>query len=182
VAYLPLDVARILTAHGVMSRAFVKEPDGDSAPPDLPDLPISPHPNYVTPAGLEKLRARHRELMVKHRELKTSGDPADRGQLALAERDLRYLEARLGSAILRLPGVESDGEVQFGATVTVEDAHGKKQRYRIVGEDEADADSGLISHVSPLAKALLGAAIDDEVIWRRPVGDLALTILAIGED
>jgi transcription elongation GreA/GreB family factor len=162
-----------------MSRAFVKEPDGDSALPELPALPISPHANYVTPAGLEALRARHRDLLARHAALKKLGDKADRSQIAVAERDLRYVEARLGSAILPPPRNDRDSQVGFGAAVTIQRPDGTEQRYRIVGEDEADADAGLISHVSPLAQALLGAGIDDEVVWHRPIGDLLLTIIAI---
>lgn len=161
-----------------MSRAFVKEPDGDAAVPDLPDLPISSHPNLVTPAGLEKLRERYRDTLARHQALKRANNPAERGQQALALRDLRYLEARLGSAILRTPE-QSLEEVSFGTTISVENPDGIVQRYSIVGEDEADAEAGLISHVSPLAKALLGAGQGDEVIWRRPIGNLPLTILSI---
>jgi transcription elongation GreA/GreB family factor len=162
-----------------MSRAFVKEPDGDAAPPELPALPVSPHPNLVTPAGLEALRARHRDLLARHAALKKLGDKADKSQIAVAERDLRYVEARLGSAILQPPRDALDGQVGFGSTVTIQRPDGTEQRYRIVGEDEADAEAGLISHVSPLARALLGAGIDDEVVWHRPIGDLLLTVIAI---
>jgi transcription elongation GreA/GreB family factor len=128
---------------------------------------------------LEALRRRHRDLLDRHAALKQLGDKADRGQLAVAERDLRYVEARLGSAVIPPARDDADSQVGFGAAVTIQRPDGTEQHYRIVGEDEADAEAGLISHVSPLAQALLGAAIDDEVVWHRPIGDLLLTVIAI---
>jgi transcription elongation GreA/GreB family factor len=48
-----------------------------------------------------------------------------------------------------------------------------------VGEDEADAEHGLVSYVSPLAMALLGARVGDEVRWQRPAGDMMIEVLRI---
>ena len=82
-----------------MSRAFVKEGDGALDP--LPDLPLSPHPNYVTPRGLATLKARLVARQSDLAALKTRPDRLDKLPEAAAERDIRYLEARLRSAIER---------------------------------------------------------------------------------
>lgn len=80
-----------------MSRAFVKEDGPDNEP--LPDLPISPHPNYVTPRGLAALRDRLAATQAELARLKARAERLDRLPEKAAERDIRYLEARLRSAI-----------------------------------------------------------------------------------
>ena len=67
----------------------------------------------------------------------------------------------------------------FGLQVTVADENGEETTYEIVGEDEAEAALGRIAPQSPLARALMGAQVGDEVIWRRPSGTLRLEVLAI---
>ncbi len=163
-----------------MSRAFVKEGDGDSGDSGLPDRPVSPHPNYVTPDGLEQLRQEASRLEALRAELAQSPDDiALRDRLPAVERDLRYFHQRLQDAT-EVPAPNAPvGRVQFGCSVEFEDDAGKTYRYRIVGEDQADAAHGLISWVSPLARALKGKAVDDEVLWERPSGALKLTITAI---
>lgn len=157
-----------------MSRAFVKEGDGALDP--LPDLPLSPHPNYVTPRGLlalqQRLQARQADLLA----LKSRPDRLDKLPEAAAERDIRYLEARLRSAILVDPAATPLTEVAFGLAVTVRDPEGHLSTYEITGEDEADAALNRIAPQSPLARALIGAEVGDEVIWRRPAGALVLTV------
>ena len=95
-----------------------------------------------------------------------------------AERDIRYLEARLRTAILTPPPADP-AEVAFATTVTVADESGRETTYEIVGEDEADAGLGRIAPYSPLARALIGARVGDTVEWRRPSGAVALKIVAI---
>ena len=151
-----------------MSRAFVKEPDGDAAGDDQPDIPISPHPNYVTPQGLAALKAEYAGLMEEKTRLAGSEDMEDKLALAKAERRLRYVTQRVESAIEVDPAKQPAGEVAFGAMVTVADDDGKKKNYRIVGEDEADISAGKVSYVSPLARALNGAKAGDVVVWKRP--------------
>jgi transcription elongation factor GreB len=160
-----------------MSRAFVKEQDGSIE--KLPDLPLSEHTNYVTPRGLAQLRERLVDVRVRRDELKTSSDAmAQQRELAALERELRWLSARVGSAVEIDPVKQPRDRVAFGALVTVDSDEGER-RYRIVGEDEADAEHGLVSYVSPLAQALLGARVGEEVNWHRPAGDLAIEVLAI---
>ncbi len=161
-----------------MSRAFVKEPDGNSPEP-LPELPLSNHPNYVTPRGLAQLRARQQLVSAQRDAGKASADSIGRqNELALLERELRWLSARMHSAIEVDLLAQPQDRVAFGARVTVASAEGE-QRYRIVGEDEAAAEQQRVSYLSPLARALLGARVGDEVIWQRPAGDLAIEVIAI---
>jgi transcription elongation GreA/GreB family factor len=138
-----------------MSRAFVKEAEDE---PDLPDRPVSPHPNLVTPRGLELIEQALTAAQRAYAEARATGD---RAALARSGRDLRYWSARRSSANLVRP-VRCDS-VGFGCTVTVRRSDGRTQTIRIVGEDEADPAGGSISHVAPLARALLGASIGDVV-------------------
>ena len=160
-----------------MSRAFVKEGDGSLDP--LPDLPISPHPNYVTPRGLADLQARLRDTQTRLAALRARADRLDKLPEAAAERDIRYLEARLRSAILIDPSTQGLDEVAFGLIVTVIDEDGRESRYQITGEDEADASAGRIAPQSPLARALMGAHLGDVVQWRRPGGVVELEVTGI---
>lgn len=160
-----------------MSRAFVKEGDGSLDP--LPDLPISPHPNLVTPRGLADLQARLRERQEELMALRARAERLDKLPEAAAERDIRYLEARLRSAIVIDPEAQALDEVAFGLRVSVADEDGREGIYEITGEDEADAAKGRIAPHSPLARALLGAGVGDVVTWRRPAGAVELEVLAI---
>lgn len=160
-----------------MSRAFVKEGDGSLDP--LPDLPISAHPNYVTPTGLADLQARLQARQADLSTLRARPDRLDKLPEAAAERDIRYLEARLRSAILIDPAAQPLDAVAFGLIVTVADADGRETRYQITGEDEANATAGRIAPQSPLARALIGAQVGDVVTWRKPGGVVALEILKV---
>ena len=160
-----------------MSRAFVKEGSGELDP--LPDLPISPHPNYVTPRGLATLRARLAATQADLARLRARPDRLDKLPEAAAERDIRYLEARLRSAIPIDPASQPLTSVAFGLRVTVADDQGHETTYEITGEDEADASLGRIAPHSPLARALLGAEPGDTVTVRRPSGTTSLEILSI---
>ena len=159
-----------------MSRAFVKEDRPDTEP--LPDLPVSPHPNWVTPRGLAALRDRLEAVRAALAHLKARTDRLDRLPEKAAERDIRYLEARLASAIPVDPAGQPKDEAAFGARVTVADDEGRETVYEIVGEDEADAARNLIAPQSPLARALIGAHVGDVVEWRRPAGTVELEVIA----
>ncbi|MDP3263114.1 MAG: GreA/GreB family elongation factor [Tabrizicola sp.] len=161
-----------------MSRAFVKESTGELDP--LPDLPISPHPNYVTPRGLAALKDRLLARQADLQALRARVERLDKLPEAAAERDIRYLEARLRSAIVINPAEQDGRTVGFGHVITVADEAGGTARYEITGEDEADAKVGRIAPQSPLARALIGAEVGDEVVWRKPSGSVRLTVVAIG--
>lgn len=160
-----------------MSRAFVKEGDGGLDP--LPDLPLSPHPNYVTPRGLTALQSRLRALQDVLTTLRARPDRLDKLPEAAVERDIRYVEARLRSAIMIDPTTLPLTEAAFGLCVTVSDAQGVETTYEITGEDEADPTLHRIAPHSPLARALIGAQAGDAVIWRKPSGPVTLEILKI---
>jgi transcription elongation GreA/GreB family factor len=141
-----------------MSIAFVREKEGGEAFEDLPDRPVSSHPNFVTAQGLALIEG---ELDRLHAEHAAALDADDKASIARTSRDLRYWTARRNSAEV----VEAQGgdTVQFGSTVTIEREDGRTQTYRIVGEDEADPSSGTLSYVAPLARALTGKTVGDVV-------------------
>jgi len=139
-----------------MSRAFVNE---DSFVNDLPDRPISPYPNHVTERGLQLIESALEAARSAYGEAQATGD---REALAKAGRDVRYWSARRASAVVMAPAQDVDS-VQFGHAVTIVRDDGREQTFRIVGEDEADPAKGSISHVSPLARALIGKCVGDTV-------------------
>jgi transcription elongation GreA/GreB family factor len=163
-----------------MSRGFVKEDDLELAGTDLPERPISEHPNYVTPTGLAQLEAQVEALSAKHSTLSPQKeDPIISQQLAVIERDLRYFEARLEQAILVEANQDAPTLVVFGTSVMVEDEEGNQHTFQIVGEDEADLNANKVSYVSPLAKALIGHKAGETVKWMRPAGNVLLDIISI---
>jgi transcription elongation factor GreB len=161
-----------------MSRAFVNEDAGNDRP-DLPELPLSPGPNIVTPRGLAGLMVQIAHRQTDLAALKARPDRLDKLPEAAAERDLRWLEARLKAAVVIDPANHDLTEVAFGLAVTVADADGKETTYEITGEDEADAARYRITPNSPLARALLGARVGDVVTWQRPAGTLELEVIRI---
>jgi transcription elongation GreA/GreB family factor len=163
-----------------MSRAFVKEADGEQPGDEMPERPQSPHPNYVTASGLKALQEHLAKLQEERRHLTEAGERFLQAiQGSLVERDIRYFQERIERAILIDPESQPPDRVGFGAVVETVDDNDEKRKYRIVGEDEADPKHSRISWVSPLAKTLNGAAVGDTVIWKRPTGDLSLEILSI---
>jgi len=163
-----------------MSRAFVKENDLEHAGIDIPERPLSDEPNYVTPNGLKLLNEKIDALELERESLKKKNDdPILKQKIAVIERDMRYYAARIESAILAAPKDEDHGTVLFGAKVTVKDEDGMSSTFEIVGEDEADIHQGKVSYLSPLAEALIGSKVSDEVTWEKPMGDTYLTIQKI---
>lgn len=162
-----------------MSRAFVKEDDAGKAEPQV-DLPMSEHPNFVTPAGLQMLRDKVKAFEEERARLKEhETELAAQSHLPRVEQELRYWEERLRTAIPVDPAKQPRDKVAFGAVVTVADEDGNERDYAIVGEDEADPQNGKVSYVSPLARALDGAAVGDLITWKRPAGDQELEVMAI---
>ena len=151
-----------------MSRAFVKEHDDDFVD-DLPDRPISDHPNDVTEEGLRLIEA---ALAAARTALADAQAAGDRAAAARAGRDLRYWTSRHATARV-VPAPTSTDEVRFGSRVTIVRDDGREQAWRIVGEDEADPTHGTISHVSPLARALFGKAVGDVVSFGK--GEVEIT-------
>src|SRR5688572_12299555 len=142
-----------------MSRAFVKEQDGANVFEPLPDRPISPYPNVVTPQGLALIDAEFEAVRERQANAQSAND---RAALAQIERDARYWAARRASAQVVTPPA-NPAEVAFGTIVTIERGDGRRQTWRIVGEDEADPAQGTLSYVSPVARALTGRKVGDVV-------------------
>jgi transcription elongation GreA/GreB family factor len=142
-----------------MSRAFVKEGDGEESDDDLPSRPIDPRPNLVTPEGLRRIEAEATRLQTALAAAQARGVRASTAELS---RDLRYWQSRRATAELVRPADDCD-QLRFGLRVTLQYEDGGRQSYRIVGIDEADPAKGLLSYVAPLAQALLGKRVGDSV-------------------
>ncbi|BFN12666.1 MULTISPECIES: transcription elongation factor GreB [Marinobacter] len=142
-------------------------------------------PRYITPEGEQALRdelqflwkVKRPEVTQAVREAAALGDRSENAeyiygkkQLREIDRRVRFLSKRLDevSVVDRLP--EDRSRVFFGAWVTIEDEDGSEQEYRIVGADEFDLEKGYLSINSPLARALIGKHLDDEVSVRTPEG------------
>src|ERR1700730_5500504 len=141
-----------------MSRAFVKELDTEYLE-ELPERPVSEHPNDVTAAGLAQIEYAVAAASEAYAAAQAS---ADRAALAAAGRDIRYWSARRATARV-VPAPIDRFEVRFGASVTILRDDGREQTFRIVGEDEANPAQGSISHISPLARAMFGKRVGDVV-------------------
>jgi transcription elongation GreA/GreB family factor len=155
-----------------MSRAFVKEAASDEAFEDLPDRPVSQEPNLVTPEGLARIEA---EFALWHENYARAQISRDRADLAHSGRELRYWNARRSNAQL-VPAPESHDEVRFGATVTILRDDGRRQSWRIVGEDEAEPEKGTLPYVAPLARALMGKGVGDTV--KTGTGEVEIVAIA----
>ncbi len=161
-----------------MSRAFVNEDQATAQAEQPVERQVSAQPNYVTPQGLAQLQARVALLHSQHSEQNDLGDAADKQRIAELARDLRYFTQRLHSAQVVSAATSTD-KVQIGSRVTFADEQDRQQCVQLVGEDQADAASGLVNWASPLGRALLGARPGDEVLWQRPAGDRLVEIIRI---
>lgn len=159
------------------------------------DMSESPEKaNYITPEGLNRLKSEYQQLMQVERPklvetvawAASNGDRSENadyiyGKRRLREIDsrLRFLKGRLEAALVVDPKQLSGDKVVFGSTVTVEDDDGEQRTYKIVGEDEFDPKTGLISWRSPVATALLGRRVGDEVTLKKPGGDETVQLVKI---
>src|SRR5580658_8872954 len=153
-----------------------------------------PPPNYITLAGAKRLQAELGHLRSKERpkvvsevsDAAAQGDRSENAEYIYGKRRLReidrrmqFLTRRLEKAVIVEPRTDGSRKIFFGATVEVEDEDCVKATYQIVGEDEIDLSIGRISWRSPLGRALLGKKEDDTVIFRKPSGEVEMTILAV---
>jgi transcription elongation GreA/GreB family factor len=147
-----------------LSVAFTKEESAETASETLlPDRPVSPHLNLVTETGLKALEFQLHQAREAYATAQKIEDVNERRrQAATPLRDLRYFAARVRTAQVITDPTSTD-TVAFGSTVTFRRGDGRVQKYRIVGEDEADPKSGPISFVSPVARLLMGKAVGDVV-------------------
>lgn len=180
-----------------MSKAFVKESDSDGDDDGEEQGPAIPAgvKNYITPQGLERLRAElHQLLHVERPEVCSvvqwaagNGDRSENADYQYGKKRLREIDRRVRFLSKRLDNVEvvdpttipKKDQVFFGATVTVRDEEGAEKTYRIVGIDESDANKGRISWISPLANALFKAFEGDVVQFRSPRGLRELEVISI---
>lgn len=150
-----------------MSVAFRRESDEEHLEPKF-ELPHPPGPNLVTPRGLAMIEARNAEL-----DAAVAADPTPE-QLIVLQRDLRYWRARLTTAQVAPP---PSGEiVAFGTSVTIEQ-DGISRSLDIVGHDESEPAAGRIAFTAPLAKALIGSEVGEELDPPGPGGPI--TVVAI---
>ena len=153
-----------------MSRGFTREDDAQTPPliPPRAALPVG-IPNYVTPAGLELLRAELVALEAERAraEADHSNDTDRTHRLSLCNGRLALLLERLGNAKVVDPAGQPPREVRFGATVTLRTVRGGKpgfeRKFTIVGVDEADVALGKVAFVAPIARALQGAKLRQRV-------------------
>lgn len=149
---------------------------------------------YITPEGEQRLRAEITQLWKIERpqvtaavhEAAKNGDRSENGDYIYGKRRLREIDRRVRYLSKRLEQVQvvrdmpgDRTRIFFGAWITLEDEEGVTSRYRIVGPDEFDPAQGLISMDAPLARALLGKRLDDEVRVRTPGGEREFVVLAI---
>lgn len=159
-----------------MSVAFVKEESAEAASETvLPARPISDRTNLVTEAGLRRLQAELAKAQAAFEAADALEDVNERRrQSAVPVRDVRYYAERVRTAQLSPPPTSTDA-IAFGHTVTFEREDGRRQTFKIVGEDEGNPSEGSISHGSPVATALIGKSVGDVV----QLGQDELEILSI---
>lgn len=154
-----------------------------------------PPPNYITPAGFAAMRARYEQLFGTDRPALVeviswaagNGDRSENGDYIYGRKKLREIDRELAHLSKRMKAAkvvdptrqEERGKVFFGATVTIVDEDDVERTVTLVGADEADASSGRISWLSPLARALRGAAVGDVRRVTLPGGDREHEILSI---
>ncbi len=149
---------------------------------------------YITPEGEKALREELHQLWKVERPVVTNavheaaknGDRSENGDYIYGKRRLREIDSRVRFLNKRLDELQvvdrppdNPDKVFFGAYVVLEAEDGTEQSWRIVGPDEFDVSSGKLSMDSPMARALLGKAIDDEISVQSPSGEQHYVITAI---
>ena len=169
-----------------MSRAFTKEDDAQQPPIIPPRAALPPGtPNYVTPQGLELLRAELAALEAERAQAEANRDnDADRTrQLSLFNGRLSDLTARIASAKVVDPRQQPAQEARFGATVTLRTVSGGKpgleRKFTLVGVDEASVAEGKVAFVAPIAKAVQGAKLGQRVTLRLGPKEEVVEVAAI---
>ena len=152
----------------------------------------------MTPSGYEKLEGELRRLKsVDRRSIsheieiaREHGDISENAEFHAAKEKQSHIEGRIrivDDKLARAQVIEVGGKppetVRFGVTVVLaDDSTGEEVRYTITGEDESDVSVGLISVTSPVARALLGKRVGDEVAVRVPKGNRSFEVLDIRFD
>ncbi|MGH8706177.1 MAG: transcription elongation factor GreB [Burkholderiales bacterium] len=180
-----------------MSKAFVREPEGEEI--EAPRAETSPRAarNYISPVGYARLKAELKQLVEVERPevvrtvawAAANGDRSENADYLYGKKRLREIDRRVRFLIKRLERaevVDSAGrdtdQVFFGATVAVRSKAGGKRTVTIVGIDEVDPARGRVSWISPIARALLRARVGEEVKLRIPAGTEELEVLEVRYD
>ena len=180
-----------------MSKAFITESedsDEDELPPAELQVPLGAK-NYITPAGFKRLQDELDQLWKTERPslvqtitwAASNGDRSENGDYIYGKKRLREIDKRIRFLAKRLENSEvidpssrkECDQIFFGATVVVCGLDGVHRSYSIVGVDEANPACGLVSWVSPLARALMKAREDDTVTLRLPGGVDELLIVEV---
>ncbi len=157
-------------------------------------MPKPGNPNYITPAGAQRLadelvQLRTVERSKTVREVADAAAMGDRSEnaeyiygkkrLREIDRRINFLAKRLDDAVVVDPAAQKGDRAFFGATIDVEDESGARRAYVIVGEDETDSAQGRISWRSPIGRSLLGKRAGEVVVVQRPAGAVEIEILAV---
>ena len=149
---------------------------------------------YITPEGEQTLREELHQLWKIERPVVTNvvheaaknGDRSENGDYIYGKRRLREIDSRVRFLNKRLDELEvvqrapdDTSKIFFGAWVTLEDEDGQEQRWRIVGPDEFNLGAGKLSMDSPMARALLGKTLDDEVVVQSPSGKKTYCVVEV---
>jgi transcription elongation factor GreB len=163
-----------------MSKAFTSEETPELEPVVRPPPRVAPgEVRYVTPEGREALRAELGRLAAQRVAAARLPDAERAARIADVDRRVAVAEATLAALTVLGPDAATEGRVSFATWVTVEDAEGRRTTWRIVGPDESAPRRGLLGVDSPVARALLGREVGDEVEVERPGGTLALTVVDV---
>jgi transcription elongation factor GreB len=173
-----------------MRKGFTRKPK--------PDDPATPGKNYITPAGLERLKEEYRFLLTRERPAVTevvawaasNGDRSENADYQYGKRRLRQIDGRIRFLTKRIEAAEvvdperpragqAATRAFFGATVRYANSAGTERVVSIVGSDEVDLGRNHISWVSPLGRALMKSAAGDRVVLEAPGGTDSLTVLEV---
>jgi transcription elongation factor GreB len=173
-----------------MRKGFTRKPKADES--------AAPGKNYITPAGLQRLKDEYRFLLTRERPAVTevvtwaasNGDRSENADYQYGKRRLRQIDGRIRFLTKRIEAAEvvdpekprtgqAAAKAFFGATVRYADAAGTERVASIVGTDEVDLDRNYVSWVSPLGRALMKSAAGDRVVLRAPNGTASLTVLEV---
>ena len=173
-----------------MRKGFTRKPQADD--------PAARVKNYITPAGLQRLKDEHRFLLTRERPAVAevvawaagNGDRSDNADYRYGKRRLRQIDGRIRFLTKRIEAAEvvdpeaprsaqAKARAFFGATVRYANAVGAERVVSIVGTDEVDLERNHISWVSPLGRALMKSEAGDSVVLQAPGGTEYLTVLEI---
>ncbi|MFZ9407322.1 MAG: transcription elongation factor GreB [Burkholderiaceae bacterium] len=178
-----------------MNKAFVRESDDEEEEIAEPQAAVTGERNYITPQGHARLKSELLQLLDQERPevvrvvswAASNGDRSENGDYLYGKKRLREIDRRIRFLTRRLDKAEvvdplnqvGNDQIFFGATVSYLQSDGIERTVRIVGVDEVDPLRGLISWISPVARALIKAREGDTVALNTPSGPLELEVLSV---